>query len=91
MKHELIGDKFAEVLKDWLQSEKFEEVRKRNAEDPELGIYSCASHDFCDANMAMIEAFESFGEELPDDDGDQAQFDLWNKAWSYAKNTHLTA
>lgn len=89
MKHEVIGNRFALILNSWLTPEQLEAVKSENAKD--TTTLNCASHNFCDANMAMVEAFEFFQEELPDDDGDQAQFDLWNKAWDYAKKTHLTA
>ena len=89
MKHELIGDKFVEVLKDWLSCEKIESIKILNAR--ETTTLNCASHYFCDANEAMIEAFYFFNEDLPDDEGGYSQFILWNNAWSYAKKKHLTA
>ena len=89
MKHEVIGNRFAEILNSWLTPEQWEAVKAENSKD--TTTLNCASHNFCDANMAMVEAFEFFQEELPDDDGDLAQFDLWNNAWSYAKNKYLTA
>lgn len=89
MKHEVIGNRFALILNSWLTPEQLESVKSENAKNKTT--LNCASHNFCDANMAMVEAFEFFQEALPDDDGDQAQFDLWNKSWDYAKKTHLTA
>ena len=49
----------------------------------------CASHDFCDANMVMLAAFESLG--LPDPlerlaTGVAPDFTLWNEAWELARS-----
>ncbi len=62
------------------------------------GDDTCASHDFCDANVYMDEAFElvtgaaatDSGGERPDtarQDGcmSDAAADLWNAAWTTAK------
>jgi len=53
---------------------------------------SCASHDFCDANLIMEAAFRQYDIELPDaDDADAdadlhaACTDLWNTAWDLWK------
>lgn len=89
MKHELIGDKFVEVLTNWLSPQNIECIKIQNAENP--STLNCASHNFCDANEAMIEAFEFFGEDLPNDEGEYAQFILWDRAWEYAKQKYLTA
>ncbi len=59
-----------------------EEVNRLNRE--EYGPNVCASHDFCDANMPMAEAFESlFGRE-PDLISD-TDFNIWAEAWDLAK------
>ena len=51
---------------------------------------ACATHDFCDANLAMDEAFRNLGlKGISDSETDSpeqvAAMDLWNKAWDYAK------
>lgn len=73
---------FSNVLKEWLTSEQMAEVVKRN----DLPAYAnaCATHDFCDANMAMAEAFEKvLGREFEfGSDEDDA---LFNGAWHIAK------
>jgi len=53
---ERIADAFAAVLRDWLTADQWAEMQARNV-DYSDGV--CASHDFCDANMAMAEAFET--------------------------------
>jgi hypothetical protein len=50
----------------------------------------CASHDFCDANMVMLEAFRKLGfkdcTELPYDSPEQLDsIKLWNEAWDMAR------
>lgn len=58
----VLGEAFANTLVQWLTDIAYLEMRIRNREydDPHI----CASHDFCDANMAMEEAFENlFGRE----------------------------
>lgn len=58
------------------------EIDRRNRDPEYAGC--CASHDFCDANMPMAEAFEAtFGREVnPADDADAA---IWNEAWDKAR------
>ena len=62
-----------------------QEVIRRNA----LPVYCgcCASHDYCDANMAMMDAFEgTTGRPLLGEDGmADGDCDLVNAAWDMAK------
>ncbi len=53
-------------------------------DEAELVQGICHSHDFCDANMVMLEAAESLGlhQGPPTKDEDVA---LWDKAWSKAQ------
>jgi hypothetical protein len=84
----LIGDRFAAILKDWFSDEEWAEMRRRNTADPAYAGTSCASHDFCDANMAMDEAFtELAGHEIDADN--EADCALWNAAWSHARRHHI--
>jgi len=43
---------------------------------------SCATHDYCDANMVMLVALADLGLE---EDGDE----YWNAAWSLAKENEF--
>lgn len=49
----------------------------------------CHSHDYCDANVIMAEAFKAvIGRETDDnDEGEMSQMDidLWNEAWDLAR------
>lgn len=75
---------FSNVLKSWLTEEEMKVVNTTNATDDYMDS-SCASHDFCDANMAMDEAWKKlFAKEISLQN--QRQIDLWNKAWRIAKS-----
>jgi hypothetical protein len=83
-----LGDRFAATLKEWLTPEEFAEMKRRNETDPTYANLSCASHDFCDANMAMDSAWRDLiGTEINADDEEQAA--LWNAAWEIARRRHI--
>lgn len=96
-----IGERFAEMLADDFTPDQFAEMRRRNGERG-ADDNSCASHDFCDANMTMLEAFEEVMKRAPgfldgtDEKGNHSALGesdcaLWNAAWDYAKAAHLSA
>ncbi|MBG6083031.1 hypothetical protein [Rubrivivax gelatinosus] len=97
-RHELAAQ-FAVLLRLTLTDEEFAEVllRNRAQTDPQV----CASHDFCDANMVMFEAFRRvYGRDpaLSSDDGDSAEAELsnwdtedWNAAWELARGMEFDA
>lgn len=59
-----------------------ETIRERNRQPKYLGC--CATHDFCDANEVMAEAFtKTTGRAI--DLNSQRDTDLWNAAWDQAK------
>lgn len=86
-----IAQEFGRELRNALSPEDMAEVLARNATqaDPQI----CHSHDFCDANMVMLAAFERLGftedDVLPDGSRwprvADAMRSLWNDAWSDAK------
>lgn len=89
---------FVDVLWEQLSDDELQQVKERNKEEAfEAGYRSkteqrsvCHSHDFCDANMAMDEAFRRcFGRE-PDLEGNDDTA-LWNAAWEIATIGWLTA
>ncbi|HXU28315.1 MAG TPA: hypothetical protein VN698_13875, partial [Bacteroidia bacterium] len=82
-----LSKEFAKVLKSWLSRAQIAEVIATNAEDIKNDM--CASHNFCDANMAMNEAFETvlereivfYNSDDPEtEDQYNADADLWSKA-----------
>lgn len=77
---EAIGALFVEQLRADLTPEQFAEMQNLNSTADD-GV--CHSHDYCDANMTMADAFEQVvGREIDtQDDDDRA---LWSSAWRYA-------
>lgn len=70
--HKLVREALAEHL---------EEIDRRNAAIENKNV--CATHDFCDANMLMDEAFtERTGHEVDAEDKDDTL--LWSAAWTIA-------
>lgn len=87
-----LADALAEVLREWLSPTEWQEMRARN-DTPEYAD-CCASHDFCDANMAMDEAFRRALGRPPDvydrpDGAEGPDVALWNAAWADAGRRHL--
>jgi len=81
-----LAHEFSRILRDWLTEDEIEQVIERNAEVDDPAI--CASHDFCDANMAMYEAFENIMGH-PVDTQSRADAGTWDKAWTMAKESHF--
>lgn len=77
---------FSVVLRSWLPPEQMAEVIRRNALPGNERF--CASHDFCDANMAMVEAFRVVFERDNQAESD-ADTDAINDAWDMAKANHF--
>lgn len=81
--YKLIGRKFSELLISEIGTRNIKEAIKRNVAYRKDEVKVCASHDFCDANMVMLDAFRHFlgGEAFPDTD---AECGIWGDAWDYA-------
>ncbi len=75
---------FAARLRTEIGPANLQEVIRRNALPAYRGC--CASHDFCDANMPMMDAFEGAkGRPVLGEDGmADADCDLVNAAWDMA-------
>lgn len=87
-KVDALAKKFSTILREWLTEEEMSAVIERNRADG-YPTNICHSHDFCDANMAMDEAFTKvmgreydFGNENGTEDAD---LDLINAMWMQAK------
>ena len=73
---------FGRVLHSWLDVQEMVEIINRNREQRDDNI--CHTHDFCDANMAMEEAFQNVlgrGAVVASWEDNL----LWNESWSLAK------
>jgi hypothetical protein len=75
---ERLAAEFAMVLADYIGRDKVADVRLLNAADPDKRI--CHSHDFCDANMVMFDAFKEIMGRNVDMESD-ADLALWSDAW----------
>ena len=72
---------FSSILGDWFTKAEGQQVLERNRAEPCHMV--CHSHDFCDANEAMFEAFKQVtGRDI---DGDcEPDCVLWGDAWNQA-------
>jgi len=90
---EQLASEFVAVLREWLTPDEMAEMRQRNVAN--IGGTCCASHDYCDANVAMEVAFErTIGREsVMPSEGPQGEIDqaLWDAAWTLARRLYLTA
>lgn len=79
---ERLAKEFSSILRSWLSKEELSKVVKDNEEEKDSSI--CHSHDHCDPNQAMIDAFTKIkGKDI--DFQDDKNMDLMNKAWDLAK------
>ena len=87
-----VAEEFARVLGDWLSPEQFAEMTRLNKTE-EYTHNICASHNFCDANMAMDEAMKKVLGREPNIGGDnedsEDDIDLWNAAWNEARRLYI--
>lgn len=65
----------------------FAEVLRKNATADY--VTSCASHDYCDANIPMAKAFETVTGREPDVKNDD-DVNLWNRSQEFARTYYLT-
>jgi len=89
-----IAEAFSEVMRQWLSRDEFAEMKRLNETDPDYANGACASHNYCDANMAMMEAFDHvMGHNMipTDADGEISEQDtaIWNEAWELARKLYL--
>jgi hypothetical protein len=79
---------FSAILRQWLTDSEIANINAANAASG-YNASTCGSHDYCDSNMAMLEAVSN-ATGIPVDDIDvdasDAQFcELLNEAWAIAK------
>lgn len=61
-----LADRFAHLIRDSVGCTKFAEIVRRNRTREYRDTHSCASHEFCDANIAMLAVFRELG--YPEDE-----------------------
>lgn len=76
-----LANAFSKIIRDWLTPEECDEIDVLNDNEEDASI--CHSHDYCDPNQAMIDAFAKWGVEL--DPQNYEHNALCNKAWAIAK------
>ena len=77
-----LGAAFVWTLKDWLTIPEWNDMARLNL-TASPGV--CHSHDYCDANMAMIEAYaDLLGVPVADVDLSDSVQSLFNDAWAWA-------
>ncbi len=100
-RHELdvsaLASGFYRALCAAMTAEQMHSIRRRNALHALAGRDCCASHEFCDANMLMLEAHTEHFEAEPafllegmDSDAGQKAATLWDAAWTKARKEALT-
>ena len=72
-----LAREFCQFINWWMSAEELAEANKRNAAEPNPSV--CHTHDFIDANEAMIAACGSFNFDPLDGP------ELCGKAWDLAK------
>jgi len=83
-KAQQIAVEFSKLLRADFNEERMQEIISKNA-TPEYKD-ACASHDYCDANEVMAEAFEKITGKAVSIQN-QADCKLWGKAWDISKET----
>jgi hypothetical protein len=76
-----LADRFVTLLRRDLTPKQWQAMVRDNR--TETNPHICHSHDHCDANMVMAEAFEALAGVAPDIDNDDHTA-LWNAAWDAA-------
>lgn len=72
-----LAKEFCQFINWWMSAEELAEANKRNAAEANPSV--CHTHDFIDANEAMIAAFENFNLDVLDAP------ELCDAAWNLAK------
>lgn len=87
---EELAGAFVLLLMQVLPYDEIKMIQARNATPEYAGC--CASHDFVDANMTMLEAWETLGGGSIYGDTAAANNNriIWNRAWDIAKARYLT-
>ena len=77
-----IGKEFSSILLIDLGIDVMREVVEKNSTEEYDGV--CASHDYCDANLVMAEAFNKICRREAEIDSEEDSY-WWGEAWNYAK------
>ena len=91
-KMEKLAREFSKIIGEWLTADQLADLLILNMTSQDKSI--CHTHDFCDANMAMLGACENLGITcfIDLDENDPAReesLDLINGAWDLAKENNF--
>lgn len=78
-----LAREFSASLRALLSPEEIELVIARNAAEKDPNI--CHSHDFCDANVVLLDVFLAHGMDPADEGGMEKWGNLWDETWTLAK------
>jgi hypothetical protein len=82
-----LGEAFADGLANTLTHNDWCEMVALN-QTPTYADGACASHNYCDANIVMLDAWHLMFDR-PIDADIEAEAKLWNAAWEVARERHL--
>ncbi len=80
-----LSKEFSGILREWLTAEALAEIVELNKTYAIEGHGACATHEYCDPNQAMIDAFTLLFHREPEAQGENDN-DLMNKAWNLSKS-----
>ena len=88
-----VATEFTKIILEWLTRSEIQEIIHKNRTEKYAGNV-CATHDHCDANMAMMEAFSNLGVDAlsTGDDGSRASDEvlaIWDEASAIAKRNEF--
>lgn len=82
----ILAIEFSKILHEWLNQDTIDQINSLNEAQEDKDI--CHSHDFCDANMAMNEAFQKvYGRGL--NLGAEEELSITSKSWKLAKENEF--
>lgn len=87
---EQLALRFVTLIRRCTTQTEYNEILKRNKT---IAPGCCATHDFMDANMVMLEAFNQlYGRDISmtGTDADEPDRVLWGAAWKIATEQYLT-
>ena len=82
----ILANVFSRIIREWAGDD-LAEIVQLNSEEDDTRI--CHTHDFFDANEAMMEAFAELG--ISDDLNDDVTAQLWGRAWRLAMDNGFLA
>jgi hypothetical protein len=81
---------FSSILKSWLTDEQIEEINALNSSEEYKTKGYCATHDYCDPNVAMDSAFTAITGQDPDFlPSVPSLLEAWQKAWTIARENNF--